>query len=411
MNAALRLSIWLALLVVATGPIVHMIKMIRLSYDVGAYVFYTTFPLVTLLLIFGGLLDSNHPQRRPTGFLALIGAMIISSAVMTGVHEGDPFDILGNAMRLIFVFSAMFFLTNVAGAYSAFWNRHLKLLSKIFLATSLGGTLLMHLAALAGFAVYFGLQTTAAFLSFAYGIVAQRVLLVLLSLVALVGSGKRGGMLGAVVILLVYVAIAVGRVRVGRVIGMAAALSVTLVLLYVFQLLPETILGRIDFLFSDGDVDLNDITAGRVVEAAAALDRLRDNPFAWVTGFGLGSAINLDAFGGSQVSTIHFSPLGMVMIFGLPLTFLFYLAILYYAVAGFRLCRDGRVARPFVVLYLVFVAEIAFSFTAFTILQSFLLWFALAYLVVNMRPMAATPTVPARPQVPSYTVRPYGART
>lgn len=381
LNPALKLAIRLALLLVIIGPLVHLLKVARIAYDVGAVLFYTGFPTIILLLIFGGLWEPNNPERRAKVFPVLLLVMLVAAAVMTGHYQGDIADIAGNVLRLAFVFVCVFFLTNSADAYVAFLNDRLFWISKLALITTTGATLLMHMAALVGFSVYFGLQTTGAFIALAYGLVYQRLSIAFLAFVPLIGSGKRGAMMGAIAILIAYIAMAAGRVKMQRLVALAAGLGVSFVILYVFQLLPAAILHRIDFLFTDADVDLNTVSAGRYLEAATAIGHLNDHPMAWLTGFGLGSAINLTQYAGSTVSTVHFSPLAMIMIFGVPLTLLFYGALISYLISFFRICRAGWVPREFVVMFLVVVAEIAFSLTAFSILQSYLLWIALTYLI------------------------------
>ena len=75
----------------------------------------------------------------------------------------------------------------------------------------------------------------------------------------------------------------------------------------------------------------------------------------------------------------------MAMIFGVPLTAVFYGVLVYYMVVFLRLCRQGVVGREFAVLYLVFLGDLTFSFTAFSLLQSHLMWLALAYLIAVRR--------------------------
>lgn len=414
MNPALRLALRISLLLLIVSPLVHMLKVARLGFDPSAFVFYAGFPLVVLLTIFGGLFEPNNTSKRPPLFIALVLFMTLWAALMTFVHQGVFTDIGGNILRLLLVFSFVFFLTNAGELYTRFMNARLAWVAKASLVTSFVATLIMHLAALVGFVVYFGLQTTAAFVSLGYALVYQRLWLVLLSLVPLLGAGKRGTMMGAVVLLFLYFAVAAGRIRLHRVVSMATVIFGLLAILFIFQLLPEAILARVNFLFAPDDFDVNMITSGRITEVTAALDKLNATPLAWLTGFGFGSTIeitgsygSLNISGSLQESTVHFSPLGMVMIFGLPLTAVFYSVLFYYMVLFFRYCRAGWVSREFVVLYLVFVAEFVFSFTAFTLLQSTLMWLAFAYLVVNSRTSAApsaTPLLQPRP-LPGTFVR------
>ncbi len=394
MNGALKLAVRVAFMIVITGPLIHLLKVTKVSATAGAVLFYAGFPLVILLLVFGGLWEPFRKAARPKFLLYVLLLMLVSASVMTFEYTGQPKDIIGNALRLVFASTCIFVLAREDAGYTFYLNRNLFKISRLCLGTSLASTVLMHLAAAVGYSVYFGLQTTAALLPMAYGLIYQRSPWVLLSLVALIGSGKRGTMIAAIAILVTYVGLAVGRVRLGRIVILAASLGLAVLLLYVFELLPDPILRRIDFLFTDRDVDYNAVTAGRFMEATIAFERLNSVPLAWLTGFGLGSALDL---GGQLDSTVHFSPLGMVMIFGVPITILFYGFILFYIAYFFRACRSGYVSRELVVFYLVFVAELSFSMSAFTILQSYMLWLALTYLIANRHQHHLLAPVTVRP--------------
>jgi hypothetical protein len=149
-------------------------------------------------------------------------------------------------------------------------------------------------------------------------------------------------------------------------------------------LMPDAVSSRLSFLGAEGNMNADSISSGRYSEGEHALDKLLDNPVAAITGFGLGSAITTDSL---SYSTVHFSPLALAMQVGVPIAALFYLFLLYsIARFGSSLLRGGKSTTYFIV-FLVAIGEVIFSMTAFTVLQSYTLWLAMAYLYIWRRPV------------------------
>jgi len=356
------------------GPVFHVLKVTRLSYDIGAYVFYFGFPALVLLLMAG--IFSPYVERPTPPLAALLVIMMAAASVMTIVHGGDIIDIAGNLLRLLFCLFTILFFTTSSFAYVATVNRILGSIARLALVFSLGAASFMHLAAASGLGVYFGLQNTASFISLAYGLAFKRWAYALLSVVAIIASGKRGAMMSMVVMALVYLVVLFRQGQMQKLVFFVFFSIGAALLVVTGGFLPESILARFSQFTSGDAVDWNMATAGRVDELEAALFYLGRHEYGWLTGYGLGAAIDIN---GQTDSTIHFSPFGMVIIFGAPLTLLFYCALMWQAGQALR---KKVINNPYALsVYLIFVAEFIFSFSAFTVMQSYMLWLCLAYLI------------------------------
>lgn len=373
--------IWMAALLLL-GPLIHVLKVTRIDFEVGAIVFYVGLPMSVLLLGLGILWQRAPSQSQLLLPLIVVGLLSVFSMVMTAKYGGLLEDIAGNALRLAMVALALISFGSWGAQFRSYLMKWLPLFAFLALAVSLGSVVLIYVASFLGFAVYFGLQVMPALVSLSYGLVSNRHGYTALSLLALFGAGKRGGMMAAAAIVLGYVFIAAGKVQVHRIMAFFAAAFFVIMTAFVFGLVPEAVSARLDFLLELDEVDLNTATSGRLYEIEAALAILRDDPLVWITGQGLGSTI--DAYN-TSFSTIHFTPIGMLLIFGLPLTILFYGGLIAFLVLAYGYVRSARSTGEDAVFFLVILGELAFTFTAFTILQSFQLWLAIIFVAVGMK--------------------------
>lgn len=366
---------------VLTAPLFHLMKVARLDFDFSRYIFYIGLPTVVAMLGFGALWQRTPPQRPLYAHLLLVAIFSVFVIFVTAVHGGILEDIAGNGVRIAFVAVALIALGGWGDEYRAILIARLPLLALIALIVSFGSVLLMYAASFTGLAVYFGLQVTPALLSLAYGLVTSRHIYTALSIIAIFGAGKRGGMMAAATLIMGYLAVAAGRVRIHRLLTFAAASLFILIFAFIFGLVPEAIVGRLDFLLELDEVDLNAATSGRIYELQAAAAILRDDPMVWIVGQGLGSTI--DAYN-TSFSTVHFTPVAMLLIFGLPMTVLAYGSLIAFVLFAFAHIRSGRGSGEDAIFFLVLLGELAFTLTAFTLLQSYLLWMAFIFLAVGM---------------------------
>src|SRR5690606_21334008 len=116
-------------------------------------------------------------------------------------------------------------------------------------------------------------------------------------------------------------------------------------------------------------------TAGRNEEIEYVMAVLRDDPYAFWFGSGLGAGFTDDA--GNFKSTVHFSPAGLILKYGLLWMIAIYSAFLWVIIRGLLWIKIiGNESRVYQFWYLVFIGELVFSFSAYTLFQSFMLWMA-----------------------------------
>jgi hypothetical protein len=272
----------------------------------------------------------------------------------------------------------MFFLAFArSDAIALYLIENEKIISLILLGVMAFSIFLMYIASMAGFSVYFGLQSTILFVPLAYGVVYRKFGLILIALALIILSGKRGSMLGAVGVFSAYffALFISGRIR----LFLALLLSFIIIAggVFYFDLLPSSIVARFSQFTSGEAVDWNRATAGRMSELDAVFELLEKYPNILFFGSGLGAAIEI---GGTIDSTVHFSPFGLMIIFGAPLAMFLYVYLFSIALRGLWVGVLGKQGgnKHLLLWSLVLVGEMFFSFTAFTILQSYMLWISIA---------------------------------
>jgi hypothetical protein len=170
-----------------------------------------------------------------------------------------------------------------------------------------------------GVVVYFGVSTLIA-LPFAWALSRNRIGVAVLFFVAAIVTGKRVSIVGLGILFLVYLWQR-RRNRPVTVLGISVALIVGL-MAWGPALADASILRRLSFLWTlDEAVDLNLATAGRVGEAAALLEKMRESPLAWINGFGAGATFVWEGPSGGALTAhySHFSPLSYVFLGGVLL--------------------------------------------------------------------------------------------
>lgn len=357
------------------SPMVHALKVVRISYEVGAYVFYIGLPLVTAI-IWGCLLRGRHFLPLPLFFLLLLGLML--STFLSMVYGGDWFDMAGNFTRLLFCIGMVQFSVVYRRDILGFLGRHERTVAFLALISTSIAVIGLYAASFIGFGVYFGLQSTLAFVALSYGLVYKSSVFAIGAVILIVLSGKRGAMVGAVAVILAYLFFLLYSRQAKRFVVILLALFFVSFTAFFAGLIPESILSRFDQFTSGETTDWNKATAGRMTEVEGVFEVFEAHPEVLIHGLGLGAAIE-DPSGVSD-STIHFSPFGLILLWGLPLTILFYMSMFYYAIKGFYVAgRANYFYRKSMLFWsLILTGELVFSFSAFTILQSMMLWLAAA---------------------------------
>lgn len=377
MNPFFGVALRLMLVLLVLAPLVHTLKVARLSYEVGAWTFYIGFPAVTALL---GLAVISSKKRISGSLVPWIVFFIIISVyviVPTLFNGGAVEDIAGNVTRYAFVILLLSAVALTKGYYSSIVDEKLRKIAIIMLLVSAASIVLMYWFSYRGYSVYYGLQSTSALISFAYGLVYRRNAMLLLSVAIILLSGKRGVMLGAIAGFFLYAFVLMGQRRAGRMLFLTTLVAGLATVVVALGLTPEAISNRFAVLSPDGQMDVDSLLSGRFTEGEQAVLKLESEPVGWVTGYGLGSAVEAE---GQSKSTVHFSPLAMVMQIGLPMTLALYLFMGYQMWRSTTFAVRNRDSRNYLVMLVIFFAEFVFSFSAFTLLQSYALWLSFAYL-------------------------------
>lgn len=373
-----RIVITLMLVLAISSPVVHAFKVARISYELGAYVFYIGFPIITLI-VWGCLLRSKHLAPSPFFFVLLFFLML--GTFVTIMNGGDEFDIAGNFLRLTFCVGMLQFAVVYSDETVSYLGANEKRIAGWAvgsMSVAIGG---LYLASYMGFGVYFGLQSTLAFIGLSYGLVHRKAIFIVISIALIVLSGKRGAMLAGLLVVFAYLIFLLHSRQLKRFAIILSGMFLVTFIAYFAGLVPESILMRFEQFSSGGVPDWDKATAGRMTEVEEVLRLIDSRPLILVHGLGLGAAINMP--GGVSDSTVHFSPLGLILMLGLPLTIVFYIAMFFYAAKGIYLAGHRKFLHRKSTLFwsLIFIGELAFSFSAFTILQSTVLWLSLAAII------------------------------
>ncbi|WP_074778356.1 hypothetical protein [Halopseudomonas bauzanensis] len=340
----------------------------------GAVFFYFYLVFVTVCFF---LATMFFGARRFLSWISLFLCLLMIYSVLLLVFglSGDVFSLIGDFLRFVFALSVYSYFSGVALSYVCDKEVITKIvvLAVISVAIPLAG---VYLISLGGGAVYFGLQSTLALLGVAFGLVYRRYFLLCVSLVLILMSGKRGVMLSSVVVLLAFFYMEALLYRVKTALIITILLSVAIALLVIFDLVPEPILIRLGYLTGDS-MDIRMATAGRNEEIEYVVSAIQGNPYAFWFGTGLGSGFVNDL--GNFKSTVHFSPAALLLKYGALWAVAIYIVFIALIVRGLlwvkMLGSNGKVYQFWL---LVFIGEFIFSFSAYTIFQSFMLWLACA---------------------------------
>lgn len=372
-----RVLVSTLLLMLACGVLVHLLKVVRISADIGALFFYITFPVAVVLCAMA-LMRFRPRAFALRGFSTLLVVMITVGAVGAAYNDADMLDIAGDVTRILFCLLFCLACTNRPEAYVNYVDQIIPRFSKIFLWVSLASSSVLYLVSGWGGSVYFGLQVTIALLPLAYGLVSRKNLYVILSLLAIVLAGKRGVMGAAIVMILAAIVIEKRTGLFVRSVLVAAMLFVAIYLSIILDLMPVQVLNRFSEFARGGDFDIDRATAGRFYEIDAALAEFGRNKWVLIVGKGLGASYEIDY---AADSTVHLSPLSMILRFGIPLTIMFYVVLASMVIWGLRQRITAHMGGMGVkIMLLVLIGELVFSFSAFTLMQSYLLWISYCYL-------------------------------
>lgn len=359
----------------------HTFKLTKISYEIGEWFFYFSFPCSVVLLIFA-LRRIPIYGTRPLIIILFMSMLVVGNIVSVATYgsELDLIDITADNLRLIFVIFilSIYWGRNIDFFISYSFIRAFVFLSALFIVASLA---LMFLFNYRGISVYFGLQSVLALSGLAYGLVYKKNFWIVFSLVLVVLSGKRGVYVAYILTLLFYfLLIKSGKNSKLKKTIFLFFMFIVLILSYRLGMVPESILNRFQSFF-DPDINWRIATAGRNLEVIAVAEQFSISPLNFLYGFGMGAGFVNSA--GVVDSTIHISPIAIVFKFGVFYAIAIYGSILIVLKNVLAKYPNTNLEsnRPCLFWLLVFVGELGYTLTTFTFFQSFILWLAFSVIL------------------------------
>ncbi|WP_258807269.1 O-antigen ligase family protein [Pseudidiomarina sp. CB1] len=370
------------LLFLVSSPL-HVFRVARVSPEVPLYFFYISWPLLAIAIVPLALIGFRH---APVKWYFPIFVICLYSPVLSLYNLHDTVGFMGNVMRLVVCLSFIIVGVNYFRFVSSYYIDNTVFIAKAsFVSGGLALVMMYVLYFVFNASVYFGLQVTILFIPLAYYLVTRRFSLSLLVLVLIVLAGKRGTILAGLMIYIFYMFFLQERNR--RFVGTVKWIFLCFLIvgfIYIFDLMPSFIQNRLDMIIISGQ-EIGDTAYGsRFSEMEFILSYFKQNPMFLIFGTGLGSVV--DKGDGVFVSTVHFSPLAILYRFGVVGVVLVYgfftVLICRYLSRRKRMSRDTRALSDTWILTLI--GELMFSFTAFTILQSIVLWLSVAIILSSL---------------------------
>lgn len=389
-----RWGVWLAVFNAFLSPILQVFKLLQISPWIPAALFYVGLPFITLC--FAGSLylrkDVNWWKLDPME-LVLFTALVWGCA-QTPMYGGAISDIAGNLLRITFALAA-YKATRLYGA-DILMREIVPLLAR----WGFWGVLwaLFGLYAFGVFGpmyVYLSLNSEEIFVAFALALTlndARRMPYSTAVFLMIVLGGRRGAILAALAMILLKYAMNwnVGQdakwrrtvllsIGLGIVLGLVGFVKWAQSNIEVFDSLPVGAQARIvPLLLATEEGDATTLTGKRNVEVEAVFRQWADDPVQMITGQGYGATWVNEK--GEDDSTVHFSPVAVSMIYGVPYAALIYLAMLWLPFVSFVRAIIGHGDREEQIWGLVTFGLIVLSLTGFSIFQNYVLWIGLGML-------------------------------
>ncbi|MCC5792242.1 MAG: hypothetical protein JJT82_06510 [Legionellaceae bacterium] len=372
------------------APSLHFLKLIRVSFFIPSLVFYIGFPIVVILVGVSFISLVYKFGCKVDFFECLLILMGFSSTFWTVWYRGDISDILGNVLRLTFVF-LLYYTTR---HHHFFWTEKLSYRAAVIGAAGVfvGVFFLYAFGVYGSYPFYIGLSSESALLLLALFLVGRghRSLVVCCFILLLIlFSGKRGVILAAFMMTGVAYffsfrslnAFVFGIIKLCFSASCVLVLSWGLLLTNTFSFLPEPLVNR--FLIAldlSSEQSVRKLTAGRNLEVNAVFETWRREPLRFWVGSGFGANFTLK---NNEIdinkSTIHISPIGLIFIYGFPLSLLFIFSILWKMIQVIWLSRfwEDTLYRAW---WLTAFGLLLVSLSSFIIMQNYLLWIMLGLL-------------------------------
>lgn len=390
LTKAIKLFLNLYAVLFFLGPIIHSLKIIRLSVEVGAYTFYISTVIYFLLNVIHAITIHRDISKMPVFFIDFLLMSIFGVGLLgTFVFQGDYVDISGNFLRvvtsiLIFWNFRIIFQDRNFNEYLS--NEYIKRIAKYGFIGVLVALFVVYLTIFSGTGVYLGLSTEN-IVPFIGQNIHFAPLKMILGISMTVLGGKRGVILGVLIGCIYILFFKRDKLRNGKIFISLLFLLLPIFLIIVsvqsdnvYNDLPRSIQRRVEpFRLGESSsegIDIARATSGRNWEVEAVFNQWKEEPItAWI-GKGFGATFKLE-YSEEEDSSVHISPIGVSFLVGLPLGLFFYI-VLFYFIFKYRKPSKGKQ-----VWFFIFLFTIVNSFTVFSIFQTPIFWISFAALITK----------------------------
>ncbi len=341
--------LWVVVLVLSCGCFFEPLRLSKINYSLSSAYFYVA---LTLLGLIGAWATISFRRNLVAGFgfaLVLFFLVVLSNTCLVG---GEAKTIIGNLLRCFLVLG---FFSAGKSILTLNFSLRLKIVS---LLPGLIGVATIYYLFFRGGSVYFGYSAELSLVA-----VASGGWLGILAVITILLSGKRG----------LILAMAVGwlfNVRRFAGWGFVAVFSFLMAFTCCRGFWVESF-ERLILRSGGGDgFDLNAISSGRLAEITGVIGLFND-PLFFLFGGGLG--FFYESATGLGIDSLHFSPLAVACIGGVPFALFVYGSICYLLIR--RVKHHGcDYVVSLTIMYLVY------SVFVFSIFQNAILWLLVGFL-------------------------------
>ena len=376
----------LALIVVMfhfyAGPFIHSLKLTKISYGVGKYVFYSTLILETLLFSCSFIFGRRQKNEKLDIIEYTLLFSIFWAISWTIYHVGSMEDIIGNFLRIILSFTC--YHTTKRYLNTSSFLKFEKLFPKLGLFGVGIAVVFIYTFLILGRHVYIGLSTDPALPAFAQWITMTGNRFSYLSPILIVMGGKRGLILAMFLSVLFYHYFFGSKKKLFKIVsigGLVIGLGMITLslgdLIKIVNVLPRPVYSRITPFLKDNtdDVSLRDATAGRNNEVEGVFALWKHDPSIMVTGMGFGAWFVETT--GVVDSSVHISPFALAHIFGIPLALILLTVVFMQPLLAVRRFSKNKDLQSIFWVVLC-VSSLVETFSIFVFFQNPIIWISLA---------------------------------
>lgn len=385
--------LWYAgVLLIVLGGIVSLARLMGLMWTGHYHKLFV--PLIMLTTAVALLQRVNSLRIDPLGFFLLI---VIPFGLFTGVLQGgEPRFFVAHLSAGLFAFLLYMVGRNTAWdeqQLETFW----KISSYLIVASfAFVISLFWLVRAVTGSSLYLGIGTGDLVFPLAYFLVCKQHRYALFTLALFLLSGKRGPLVAALAVILLYLPLPGSRRLATRMIFVSGAGLLIVLLSFAAEpfvralALPAFLMEIVDkwYLanFFNENFNIDHALSGRNQELVLSFAAFAAQAQHWFIGMGYGWSYFFDAMiQGStttnfQVHYVHMSPVNLVLLFGIPLASLFFV-LMWNVISKAYTCSAVNPDRPMIqVMILFWAGSFVSSLSGYSYPTDPLFWLALGAL-------------------------------